>query len=219
MPRIWFKYAVALSVTGIFLSPIIVSSVTVDELRQKISTQNQQISKLETEIAQYQKELKTTGTKANTLQTEINRLETMRKKLVTDITLTENKIGTTNLTIEKIEIEINDKTLRINKNQTAIAELIRQLREHEQSSLVEVMIGYDHLSNFFTETDQLRLLQTSLDHNIGVLESIKGDLEKSRNESEAKHRELKNLLYLPNATFSCATKDGHNRCPRRRQSS
>ncbi len=188
-----FKHLLPIVLFLIIVVPVLSWAATTEELRQRISSHNQEITKLEAEIAQYQKELKTAGTKASTLQAEINRLETTRKKFITDIALTEKKIATTNLTIDKIALDIEEKATRIKGNQTSISELIRQIREREQSSLVEVMVAYDQWSDFLSETDQLRLLQTSLDHNISNLESAKSDLERSRAESEAEHRELKDL--------------------------
>ena len=68
---------------------------TADDLNSKISQKNSDITKLEQEIAQYQNQLNDIGKQKTSLSGSIKQLDLTRKKLETDILLTQKKIDKT----------------------------------------------------------------------------------------------------------------------------
>jgi septal ring factor EnvC (AmiA/AmiB activator) len=94
------------------LSPILAVTgfaETEEELKSKIDDRNNQIKQLEEDIKQYNIEVTNAVNEGQTLQSTLKTLDLTKKKITTDITLTEKKIDKTNLTIEQIGLGI-DKT-------------------------------------------------------------------------------------------------------------
>src|SRR3989344_3316810 len=73
---------------------------SVDELKNQITSKNQEIAQLEKEIAEFQQKLTATKGQSATLKTELARLEATKKKLETDVVLTRKKIDAAALNIQ-----------------------------------------------------------------------------------------------------------------------
>ena len=175
------------------LAHLVQAAVTVEELRSQIDNRNQEIKKLETEIAGYQRELTITAKTASSLRGEVNRLETTRKKFATDIKITENKIDLTDLEIEKITLEIGKKNRTVGNRQAALAEGLREWHRRDDESLLEIMLGYPQLADSWNELDQLSALQRQVQNNIIFLRSLRDELQVSKSEPESKREELARL--------------------------
>jgi len=81
----------------VFYIPI-AQSATVTELKNRIEDKNKEIEKIEAEIKEYEKQIANNSSKSKTLKVEIERLELTRKKLLSEITLTERKINESSVT-------------------------------------------------------------------------------------------------------------------------
>ena len=185
--------AIVFFLTFFVLARVVQATATVGELRSQIDGRNQEIKKLETEIAGYQRELAATAKTASSLRGEVNRLETTRKKLATDIKITENKIDLTDLEIEKIALEIGKKNRTVGDRQAALAEGLREWRNRDDDSLLEVVLDYPHLADFWNELDRLSALQKQVQDNIVLLRSLRTELQVSKTETETKREELARL--------------------------
>lgn len=164
-----------------------------DELRDKIDQQNKEIERLEEEIKQYSQQLVETGKQANSLQNEVRELDLTRKKLLTDIKVTENKINAKNLIIKKLELEIGKKSDSIDTNTTAIHEGIRRVNERDQTTLVEAILNDGDFSDIWREVDETLMVQEKVRSHIVVLHEVKGALEGDKDEATTAKRELEGL--------------------------
>lgn len=174
-----------------FARPI--GATTAEELRSQIANRAVEIKRLEEEIADYQQELAVTAKTSSSLRGEISRLETTRKKLAADIRVTENKIELTDLKIKEITLNIGNKNRTVSSRQTALAEGLREWRNRDNESLFEIMLGYAHLADFWSELDQLNALQRRIQDDIASLRSLRDELEISKSETEDQRRELNRL--------------------------
>src|SRR3990167_3787030 len=95
------------------------------------------IADLEAEIEKYQGELKQIGTQKQSLQNEIKSLDITRKKLVADISVTENKISKTSYELEALSIDIKDKETRMDAGREAVAQGLRIIDSYDQASFTE----------------------------------------------------------------------------------
>ena len=166
---------------------------TADELRDKIDQQNREIERLEAEIKQYSAQLVETGKQTNSLQNEVKELDLTRKKLLTDIKVTENKINGKNLLIKKIELEIGKKSNSIDTNTTAIHEGIRQVNENDTTSLVEALLNDGNIADLWKEVDEILIVQEKVRSHIVVLHEVKGELEVDKSEETTAKKELEGL--------------------------
>jgi murein DD-endopeptidase MepM/ murein hydrolase activator NlpD len=164
-----------------------------DELKQNISSNQDEIQKLEAEIADYKIRLNNVGAQKKTLQSAIQMLDLTRAKLTKDIALTQAKIVRTNTTIAQLSGNIADKQSHINRNKTAIASTISQINESDARGLLEMMLASDSLSNFFVEAHDLERLQLSLRDSIKSLERLTVELGAQKKASQESSRELQAL--------------------------
>ena len=94
---------------------------TAKEIRDKIDQKSADIAKLEEQLKIYQSELDSLGKQKNSLSVSIQQLDLTKKKLNTDISVTQNKIDKTNLKIQGLSSDIGDKEGSILNNKNSIA--------------------------------------------------------------------------------------------------
>lgn len=183
--------------TGLFLSLAILTLLPNTsladralELRDKISIQTSEISKLEAEIKKYQTEiLKTTNT-ANTLQNTLKQLELTNKKLGVDINLTGKKIDSTNLKIEELSLDIKTSEKGIYTNKQAIGRSARELNNIEQTNLLEILLSSETMGDFWVDIANLNNLNIRLKTEVEDLTETKIDQENQKTDEETEQRKL-----------------------------
>lgn len=182
MRQVWFKLTATFGV--LLLAATNVRSATVEEIQSRINSHNVEIRKLETRIESYQKELRTVEKTSKNLQNEIARLELTRQKLAADIRLTERQIGKTDLMIEELTLAISDQNLTLNRRRAAVAESLRQWRQLQSQSLLELVLGGGQLSDVWTEISALAAFERHLEQDIDAVSEIKEDLETTKATTE-----------------------------------
>src|SRR3989344_833057 len=166
---------------------------TADELRDKISDKNKDIENLEKEIESYKKDLISIGKQANTLANAVKELELTRKKLIADITVTEDKIDVQNFHIKELSRQIVGKEVKISDNKLVIQEGIQNINELDFSNGIELFLSKKNFFDSWRETESLREFQSKVKDKIGELKDIKQDLEENKKEEEKAKRELESL--------------------------
>ncbi|MFZ2303395.1 MAG: peptidoglycan DD-metalloendopeptidase family protein [Minisyncoccia bacterium] len=171
----------------------LVHAQTIEELQQKITSQASAIQKLELEISQYQGDLATLATKKNTLKNAIALLEITRKKLETDIRLTQTKVDTTNLTIRQLSSEITYKENEISVRIAALKEALLSMYERDSDSLAEVALSNESFSGLWNDIDMLEQYSQGISDNLGIVKSLKSDLEIKNNKKQNEKGKLLDL--------------------------
>lgn len=168
---------------------------TKEELESKINSKNTDIEKLENEIKAFQNELNSLGKEKNSLSKTIKELDINRKKLLLNISLTENKIAKANLKIQNLGNEINTKEDSIDINLKALKNNIQNIDQIENKNLISLLASSNNLSNIWNDFDQMLLVKESILDNTLNLKKIKGELEVDQNSEEKAKAEL---VYLKN---------------------
>lgn len=174
----------------ILLTSPAVRAQSVDGLRDKITDRSERIKELEREIRQYETELQKVGAEKQTLQGAINSLDISRQKIGADINLTENRIGTGNLEIQRLALEIAEKELLIAKHQEAVAKSLRSINEFDGDSLVEAVLANVDLNEVWERVETLERFQLAVRENVQKLSIFRDDLTEKKLESEGKKQEL-----------------------------
>lgn len=169
------------------------TSTRLDELKQHITSREEEIRKIEAEIADYKTRLNTVGTQKTTLQNTIKTLDLTRGKLEKESELTRAKIVRTNDTIAELSQNISRKEAHIEKNKNAIASIIHQINEREASSLLEIALSSESISSFYLEVDDLSRLEASLRDSIKSLQQLKTELGGQKTATQGKQKELLSL--------------------------
>ncbi|MBU3968679.1 peptidoglycan DD-metalloendopeptidase family protein [Patescibacteria group bacterium] len=177
-------------------TPFVIHSAnasSISELRSEIDDRNTKIQELEKEIVGYQKILESIGKEKDTLQNAIQILEISGKKLSADMKITEGKIGLADSNIGKLSTEISDKKQEITQSDRALSESIKRMHEFDSSSLVEIVIVYEKMSDFWNIIENLEKFQSGIKNNLDKLRLLKEEYTNKKLNEEQKRRELANL--------------------------
>ncbi len=154
-----------------------VSAQNVDDLQNKIVERGSLIQQLEEEIARQQREIVLVQKEKMSLENTVQTLTLSEKKINTDIRLTEAKIAQTSNNIESLNFEIGFKLADITKTETALSRSIISINDSDSYSLVELLLRYDTLSDFWNEYDAISQFQIRLRENLQTLKQLKDELE------------------------------------------
>jgi len=184
---------------GLFILPVIFLLVPttyaqseVDKLKADIAEREDRLHEIEKEIAKFESALLEVGAEKQTLQDAINRLELERKKVQADISYTENKINSTDLQISQLGLEIGKTEKDITQSESAISEMIRLVRINDDKSLIELLLRYENLSEFWNEVETLEQINNSVKEQVEELLEQKVIFEdKKLTESEKREQLLK----------------------------
>lgn len=184
----------SLCILGLFLFfSLDLSAQTASELRTKIEESNNEIVDLEEEIRGYQKELVQIGEEAKTLKNAIREIDITRKKLNTDIKITQSKINSTNLEIQGLELQIGDKSTIIDRSVKGLGESIRRIHEHDSKSMVELILSTEKISDIWNDVENLQNFQKKARDQVIQLRAVRKDLRVDKDETEQAKQKLVSL--------------------------
>lgn len=170
---------------------------TATEIRNKIEEKDEEIRKLEKEIANYQTELNSIGKQKSSLANELKELDITKKKLNADISVTQKQIDRTNLKIKNLSNDIGDKESSIALNKDSIKLEMKKINEFQNTSFVEIVLSNDDFTVFWNDIDNIMNVRESMRENIKKLQATKTLLEDTKVKTiEAKNEltRLKNQL-------------------------
>ncbi|MEK7564065.1 MAG: peptidoglycan DD-metalloendopeptidase family protein [Patescibacteria group bacterium] len=164
----------------VFIPYVFSYAETAEEIRDRIDQKNVDIAKLEEQIRIYQGELDTLGKQKDSLSGSIKELDLTKKKLITDISVTQKKIDRTNLKIEGLSSDIGSKEGAILNHRDSIALEIRETNELENQSLITSILSKDDFSTIWNDVDARAVVREKIIENISKLKEIKVVLEDTR---------------------------------------
>ena len=143
----------------------------------------------------------------NSLEAQIESYRSVIQEKQKQSTTLERDIGILNAQIEKIKLEIKMRNLRISqlsnginqrvetigvlsekieKERESLSVLLRRTRETDSSSLIEVVLGYEKLSDFFVEADSFEMIQDNIQDSLGEIRGTKQKNEEEKTDLESK---------------------------------
>ncbi|PIR46886.1 MAG: hypothetical protein COV07_01910 [Candidatus Vogelbacteria bacterium CG10_big_fil_rev_8_21_14_0_10_45_14] len=178
---------------GFFAYPSFSIGDEVKDLQERIDTRTGEIQELEAEIKKIEKELKLVGAEKATLSSKLSQIELTRKKLSADLSITQKKIDAVNVTLQELGTDIDSKGNSILNSKIGIAEMARSLREIDDISLVELMLGVGNLGAAMDKGASLVRISQEVDSRIRELKTVRADLETSRKEVATEQAKLLSL--------------------------
>jgi murein DD-endopeptidase MepM/ murein hydrolase activator NlpD len=175
--------------------PIAFSSAqeTALDVQNKINQKDSDIRKLEQEIAAYQAQLDNLGQQKSSLSKSLKELDLTRKKLNADIAVTQNKIDKTNLKIQSLSSDINNKENAIENDVDSIKLEIRNINEFEQNSIVENILSDNDFTAIWNDIDNIVTVRERIRADIVKLKQIKSVLEDTKKQTIDAKNELTRL--------------------------
>ena len=164
-----------------------------DEEKAKLEKELEEIEK---EIAQQEKILATTQQEKQTLQNKINELKQKAAKINLQIKSTNVNLNYLNVQIDETTVSIVKTTDKISQTKENLANLLQTLYQLKQTSLVEILLGTDELSEFFDYTNALNSIQERIQENIDELKDLRITLDNQNQELGASKEETQTLLAM-----------------------
>lgn len=187
------KFLSLILITAVLIPLLSTHAATKDELQANIASYNLEIAKLEKEIAEYESKLNKTQAEKQTLANAVAKLDTTRKKLASEISLTQKKISTTEFNIGKTETEIEVTKRNIDSKISDLGNAVRLIQEESQNSLIEVLLAGDSLSEGLNRVDSFERIQIDLRKKLEGLKGDKSVLEVSLSNLDSSKKNLTNL--------------------------
>lgn len=184
------SYSFLIIVLVLYCAIAIAHGQTATELREDISSTQENIQKIEAEISQYEKQLDNISKEKRTLQSAVNELDVSRKKVQSSITLTENKIVQTTRTITTLTGDIKTREQLITENEEALAESIRRMNEQDEESIVEILLSGGSVGEAWENIDTIRQFKRSIEARVVLLTEEKTNLEQKRDEHKTQQETL-----------------------------
>lgn len=193
--RLFVAFILGLSLpTLLLVSPTVsAQSSEIERLQQEINNRSNRLSEIDAEIAKFEQELNVVGAEKKTLQSAINRLEVERKKVNAEISRTETLISSTDLEINKLALEIKKTENNINGTKDVIASIIRREYQSSDTSLVEVLLGNEQLSDFWSQLEAHHNIREVLSTKVAELNSYQEIVTGKKGENENKRDDLSSL--------------------------
>lgn len=179
--------------TGAFSAALFVGAQTADEMKQKISSKTDEIARLEQEIKQYQKDIEDLGTQKDSLKRSIAELTLTRKKLETDIKVTQTKIDATDLRIRQLATQISGKEDEIGDRNAALREALRGIHERDEYSLPAIALSNESFAGLWDDIEQMNQFTGAVKENVDILQGLKVDLEDKQGIQESQKKEFERL--------------------------
>lgn len=188
-----FILGLALPTLLLVSSPVSAQVSEIERLQNEIDQRGDRLSQIDAEIAKFEAELAVVGGEKKTLQSAINRLELERKKVNADISRTETLISSTDLEINKLVLEISKTQDDMAGTKDAISAIIRQEHQSGDTTLIEMMLGNERLSQFWNKLDAHQSIRETLAVKVSELDSYQEILTGKRSTNEEKRGELSSL--------------------------
>lgn len=166
-------------------------AATADDIQKQLDEKQQQIKALQEQAQSYKENIDTTKQEANTLKNLIanynKTIQLLEKQIDKDqrsIMLLSDKITQTEL-----QISAHEQSIENNKAQTAA--LMREMYASDGESTIELVLRYEHLSDFYDEVQNQNSLNSNLDQNLKNLKSEKANLENAKADLSQQQKDLK----------------------------
>lgn len=160
-------------------------------------------AQLEKELAQLEKEIEGFREVIEGKQSQAQSLERDIAILDAQIKKAKLEIKARTITIGNLQTAIGDKTTligaleaKIEREKSSLAELLRRLFELDQFSLVEALLAYDNLSDFFVEADAFDAVQGAIQDSFKKIRQDRADAEQERDDLEDRKAEEVQLRTL-----------------------
>lgn len=160
-----------------------------EQLKSELKSLEQQITGFDILIGQKQSQAASIERDIDIIDAEIDRakLEIRRRNLA--ISGLNNSIG------QKSQ-DIVEMSGTIDREKASLAESLRKLHEYDNVSLVELLLGYDDLSDFFVEVDTIDALQLAIQTSFADLRTDMLRTAEARENLEGEKQEHTELRAL-----------------------
>jgi len=140
----------------------------------------EELKKLEEQIAQYEGDIAKTGTEKKTLQNQISVLKKKVEKLDLQIQESNVIIKDIGFQIKDTETSIEKTSSKIKDSRIQLANILQDIYEEDQRSLLEILLSEKELSDFFDNLMDLEVLNSKNQELLETIKNLKSSLESEK---------------------------------------
>ena len=170
--------------------------INVEEVNNKREELRDEIKKVEDEISKYNAEVKAQQGKARTLKREIAIYDNNIYKNNLEVKETKLAVKEADLEMEEIKVKIEEGKESVKENKKNLKNLFKLLYSYEQSSILEVLMTEDNLSDFFNEVDAMESIKDDVFQAIVDLKNQEEELIFKNQELEEHQEEKSQLIQM-----------------------
>src|SRR3989344_4164047 len=155
-----------------------------------------ELAGIEKEIDGYQAIIQDKQNQAQSLERDISLLDAQIKKA-------QLEIRARNIAISNIQGSIGEKNKtisaldnKIEREKDSLSELLRELYQIDQFSMIDMLLGYDNLSEFFVQSDSFDAIQKPLQHSFQEIKANKSEAELEKSDLEDRKEQEQQLKTL-----------------------
>ena len=148
---------------------------------------------LEKQIGGYQSVIQEKQKESTSLERDIAIFDAQIGKSKAEIKARDIAIGKLSGAINERTKTIGTLEEKIEIERTSLAELLRKIYELDSFSLVEIILGYENLSDFFVESDSFDTVQEAIQASFINIREIKTDTEREREDLKQRKQEQSEL--------------------------
>ena len=161
-----------------------------------------QLQQLETQINQYQGQITSYEKQGNTLSSQIATLNDKIASLNLQIQATNLTLSELNDSISQTQSQITVTQSDIADKKAALGDLLQELYENDQVSLIETFLKDPQLSDFWNDTQNLTLLQDNLRVGVVQVTNLQGQLQDQEQQFEASKQDTVSIAQYQAAQAS-----------------
>lgn len=161
------------SVIAPTITPTLAAPFANEEERKALEAE---LRELENQIDQYENQIISYQKQGNTLKNEISSLNSKIAKLNLQIKAVNLALRELDNKIEDTEAKIRITENSIEEKKRVLVQLIKNLYENDQFTLVEIFLKNPRLSDFFSDVNNLTLLQNNLRVTISQITDLRDEL-------------------------------------------
>lgn len=174
-------------------SSVFVLAQTPEEEKKALEIE---LKTLEEQIAKYEKNMEGVQKEKKTLQNQISLLQNKIKKLNLQISQGNLMIKGIGIQVQGTEKEIGITSDKISETRLTLKESLRILYKESKKGNIEILLGSEQMSDFFTHLANLETLNSKINGSLTNIESLKISLEKEKRNLDTEKEDLGRVVKI-----------------------
>ena len=190
-------FVIIFSITAVFtIVRVNAEGVSPSAVIQRRARLESELKQLENQIEVYRETIQKNQRKATTLERDIDILDAKMGKARLGIRALNIRIERLSMGISSRSVLINSLMDKVDKEKSSLAELLRRTNELDSVSMVELVLGYGKLSDFFVDLDSFESIHAALQDSFKKIKASKDGAEKEKNQLASKKTEQMQLRVI-----------------------
>ncbi len=156
----------------------------------------QQLQQIQQEILQYEQQLAGVQSQKNTLNNKLKQLNIQKNKVTLEIQSTNLNIQNINQQISETQSQIADAMQQIGDLRLKIKNLLPEIYDKDQQSVIEMLLNNDGLIGFYSELDAYEQININLADLLNNLDQESKQLKSEQDQLENQNQGQKDMLSI-----------------------